>query len=294
MFGGVAFELLAETQAHGGAELPADCARHCILGVDGRAAADVVCAVHRDPALLSEPPCLPDAYAPGEPGNVVRWRAAERGSGSLRLRAPGLEGELTKVAPRRYALTARVAPSDDGMLALLRGVSAAIVHRERGVVLHAAAAELDGRAVLFVGPSGAGKSTAVRHTRRARCFAFDHVAVLRGPDGWLAWGLPGGSAVDTPAARGVAYPLAAILRVRQARQGEPQITPLRGAQALFALRESVEWADDSPASEDVYLRAVMELSSQVQVGSIATVLGRDNDGALAQLLGEPVRRSVRS
>jgi hypothetical protein len=62
---------------------------------------------------------------------------------------------------------------------------------------------------------------------------------------------------------------------------------------LFALRESVEWADASPGGEDVYLRAVTELSSATLVGSIETVLGRDAARSVLDLLsgrsGEPVR-----
>jgi hypothetical protein len=286
VFGGVAFELLADPSGEGSA-LSAELRRHAIEGRDPRAVADVVCAVHRDPALLREEPRVGR-----EPTNVVRFCTTP--DAECVVRAPGLHAELAPIGPRRYALTARVAPGDEGLQALMLGVSAAILHREGGVLLHAAAAELDGRAVLFVGPSGAGKSTAVRHTREARCFAYDHVALVPTAAGWVAWGLPGGSAVDAPLAPEPAYPLAAVLRVRRALSGTPQVTRLFGAQALFALRESVEWADDSPGGEDVYLRAVMELSSQVTVGSIATVLGSANDSALRELLSGGARGGLPS
>ena len=74
---------------------------------------------------------------------------------------------------------------------------------------------------------------------------------------------------------------------RKAATGEPRVSHLSGAEALFALRESVEWADDSPGSEAMYLRAVMELSSQISVGSITTVLGRSTSSVLRVLLAEP-------
>ncbi|MFI5309009.1 MAG: hypothetical protein ACHQ53_16765 [Polyangiales bacterium] len=271
MFGGVAFELLGDFASHA-AVLPAECARHSKPGLDPRARAAVVCAVHCDSALLDEP-----AIGPGSFGNSVRFDRNERGAGSLGLRATGLRGELEPISAGHYAVTARVAPGADGMLALLRAVSAAIVQREGGLVLHAAGAEIDGRALLFVGPSGAGKSTALRQTERARCFAYDHVAVLPGSDGWLAWGLPGGTTARAPESSEIAFPLAAVARVRRAETTEPQLALLSGAEALFALRESVECADDSPGSEEVYLRAVTELCSEVAVFSIATVLGRSND-----------------
>jgi hypothetical protein len=288
-FGGVAFELLADRTGEM-ASLPEECRAHAIPGFDRRTVASVVCALHRDPTLPSGP-----AAAVLE-GNTVRLRAAEEAPEALRVEAPGLRAELQDLGARRYAVTAHIAPDDAAMLALLRGISAAIVHREGGLVLHAAGAELGGRAVLFVGPSGAGKSTALRQTEGARCFAYDHVALLPGPEGgsWLAWGLPGGTAPRAPAASGVVFPLAAVLRVRQARAGEPRFTPASGTEALFAVRESVECADDSVGGEDVYLRAVTELACQVTIGSLATVLGRPNDAALAELLAGRAGRGLRS
>jgi hypothetical protein len=276
VFGGVAFELLAD-EAGKRRSVPPDSVGFCIPGFDPRAVADVVCAVRSDASL----PLRSDIPVPS---NAVHFEGSQSDGGPLVLRSSTLHAELEPVSPRRYAVTARVAPGSEGMLALLRGVSAAIVHREGGLVLHTAAVELDGQAVLFVGPSGAGKSTAVRLTQSGRCFAYDHAAVVPGPSGWLAWGLPGGSAVDAPLADGIVYPVAAVLRVQKAEGGSTRVSRLSGAQALFALRESVEWAGDSPGAEDVYLRAVTELSSEITVGSIATVLGRSTDVALRQLL----------
>jgi hypothetical protein len=276
VFGGVGFELLADESGKR-RSVPPDSLGYCIRGFDARAVADVVCAVRTDASLPSRSD-IPS------PANAVLFAGSPGERGSIVLRSSTLHAELEPVSPRRYAVTARVAPGSEGMLALLRGVSAAILHREGGFVLHTAAVELDGQAVLFVGPSGAGKSTAVRLTRGGRCFAYDHAAVVPGPHGWLAWGLPGGSAVDAPMADGVVYPVAAVLRVRKADAGLTRISELSGTEALFALRESVEWADDSPGAEDVYLRAVTELSSTITVGSIATVLGRSTDVALRKLL----------
>lgn len=65
-----------------------------------------------------------------------------------------------------------------------------------GMMLHASAVELDGKAYLFSGPSGMGKST---HTRlwqtvfgsdRARVFNDDKPALRRLEEGWFAYGTP--------------------------------------------------------------------------------------------------------
>jgi len=286
VFGGVAFELLGDFPADVPV-LPPDCAKHSRPGLDPRASASVVCALHRD-ASLQDPRSGPSSL-----GNTVRFEASDRSAGSLGLRATGMRAELEPVGPGHYAVTARVAPKDDGMLALLRAVSAAVVQREGGLVLHAAGAEIEGRALLFVGPSGAGKSTALRQTERARCFAYDHVALLPGANGWMAWGLPGGTTARAPEASEIAFPLAAIARVRKASGIEPKLTALRASEALFAVRESVECADDSPGSEEAYLRAVTELCSNTQVHAIDTVLGRSNDGVLhtALAMGSRGRRT---
>jgi hypothetical protein len=277
VFGGIAFELLGDFPGDAPV-LPPECMKHSRPGLDPRARASVVCALHRD-ASLQDPRTGPSSL-----GNTVRFDASERSAGSLGLRATGMRAELEPVGPGHYAVTARVAPKDDGMLALLRAVSAAVVQREGGLVLHAAGAEIDGRALLFVGPSGAGKSTALRQTERARCFAYDHVALLPGANGWLAWGLPGGTTARAPEAREIAFPLAAIARVRKASGIEPKLTALHATEALFAVRESVECADDSPGNEEVYLRTVMELCSKTEIYAIATVLGRPNDAVLQAAL----------
>ena len=67
--------------------------------------------------------------------------------------------------------------------------------RFNGMMLHASAVELDGKAYLFSGPCGMGKST---HTRlwqqlfgdRARVFNDDKPALRRLDDRWYAYGTP--------------------------------------------------------------------------------------------------------
>jgi hypothetical protein len=244
-------------------------------GADARAIADVACGVHVDAARA------PDAL----PFTDIFF-TSDATSGKTRVQAASFEAELSHLGARRYAAAAQVAPGSDALIGMLRGVCAAIVHREGGLLLHAAGLELDGKAVLLVGPSGAGKSTALRLTSAGRCFAYDHVAVVRAGGSWFAWGLPGGTAPGAHEAHATVYPLAAVLRVRKVtgRRAAPGVQSLAGAQALFGLRESVECADRSAGAEDVYLHAVTELSSQVPSGAIETVLGCDNTAAIRGFL----------
>jgi hypothetical protein len=251
-------------------------------GADARAVADVACAVHVDAGRAW----------PSMPPFDIRF-ATDGASGKTQVRAATFEVELTKLGPRRYAAAVQVAPGVDALIGVLRGVAAAIVHLEGGVLVHAAGLELDGEAILLVGPSGAGKSTAVRLTAEGRCFAFDHVALVRVGARWFAWALPGGTAPGAHEAESGVYAVAGVLRVRKLTAATaPRAAGLAGAQALFVLRESVECADQSAGAEDVYLHAVMELSSQVPVGAIETVLGCDNASALRGWLRRQRERAV--
>jgi hypothetical protein len=278
-FGGIAFELL-RGEGDGGLPLTPEEQRFCAAtSDDGGAAhalaiADVLCAVHEESAFVGQRPRE----------NWVTFDRDHQGTGAIALRARSFAAEVTPAGPRRYAATARLGQGPDGLAGLLRGISAAVLHREGGLVMHAAALELDGRAVLFVGPSGAGKSTAVRLSEAGRCFAYDHVALVPSERGWYAWGLPGGTKADAPLAAQTLYPLAAVLRVRQAAFGEPQLSRLSNAEALFSVRESVEWADSTTAGEESYLHAVTQLSSSVAIGAISTVLRRSNTAALRAFL----------
>jgi hypothetical protein len=273
-FGGVAFELLSEDALQH--DLVAEDARYWQLGADPRAIADVVCAVRVETS------------APGDTQAPIDLCFRNDGArGATIIDGRSLHAELSEVGPRRYAAAVQITRSPEALVGMLRGIAAAVVHREGGLMLHAAGVELEGRAVLFLGPSGAGKSTAARLSHGARCFAYDHVAVVPGSQGFIAWGLPGGTPARAPLASSVAYPLGALLRVRKSGDAHhPSVHRLCGAQALFALRESVEWADLTPGGEDVYLHAVTQLSTQIPVGAIETVLDRPHGSLLRALLRE--------
>jgi hypothetical protein len=271
-FGGIAFELLGtRAMRHDleGADL-----RYLEPGAHRLAVADVLCSIQvGDPR--PEPP---------ERSNAIRLSAGEV-PGTARVWARTLEAELTRLGPGRYAASARIDDVPEALVGLLRALTSAVMHGEGGLMLHTAAIELGGRAVLFVGPSGAGKSTAAMLADGARCFAYDHVALVRRGSEVLAWGLPGGTPANMPLADGLVYPVAAVLRVQQGpRDSRPGLVSLSGARALFALRESVECADPTPGGEEVYLHAATTLYAQLEVGVIRTVLGRPHGALLRDLV----------
>lgn len=107
-----------------------------------------------------------------------------------------------------------------------------------GMLLHASAVVVDGRAYLFSAPSGTGKST---HTNlwlrlfgdRATILNDDKPA-LRLEDGkWYAYGTPWSGKYDISA--NIRVPVAGICFLHRAK--ENAIEPFSGAKAIFSLLE---------------------------------------------------------
>ena len=111
--------------------------------------------------------------------------------------------------------------------------------RYDGMLVHASAVVVDGRAYLFSGPCGTGKST---HTKiwqdvfgRDRAIILnDDKPALRLEDGqWFAYGTPWSGKTDQN--RNLRVPLAGICFLKQGSKN--QIEPFGGKNAVFALLE---------------------------------------------------------
>jgi len=270
--GGVAFELLAE--AGQGASL-GDCGEFAVPMAEvgtGAVVGEVRCALAVEPALMESPE-----------GREIRWEwRQDRGS----VRTMRVRAELRRLSPGRYAATARLGAGPEAK-SLAAALSSAVVSREGGLSLHAAAAELGGAAVLFVGPSGAGKTTARDLVLAGRRFSRDRVTVFPAAGcGWMAWAMPGGSPViePMPAAAHVALPLACVLRVHQGSAVE--LRRAEGAEAMALVRESVMCGGTTAADELERLAAIERLVSEVPVGVVTTVLGVDLSARLCDWVGE--------
>jgi hypothetical protein len=285
-FGGVAFEVEAGAGEGVGADVGFDLwpefEKHICDPDQFPVVARVQCSVTADPSL------------PGTASLSRAFTVERRGDApdTTVVVSRDMCAELEADGPGRYVASVRMAPlrPDDsepqGPDAVVLGLSAAILEREGGLSLHAAAIELDGRAVLFVGPSRAGKSTAVRLSLGCRSFATDRVNIAPdGAGGYVAWSLPGGSRVAVAESDHRRLPLAAILRVRQSR-GAPRIAKLSAAQALFAVRESMWLTDFSPTAEEHRIDAAALLRARVQVGEIHTVLEHSHTALVSSFARE--------
>jgi hypothetical protein len=254
--GGVAFTMLPARDVRW--ELPPECVQFAGDAAVQPTIAQLTCEVELDRALAAPPAC---------------GISIEHDKDVTRVASVELRAELIQLGPNRYHARARIAPDGAGSLAL--GLAAAIIERHGGLCLHAAAIELDGRAVLFIGPSGAGKSTAVLLARGAPVFAYDRVAVSCQNGAFHAFGLPAGSRVPGARSAHLALPLGAVFRIRRG-EGVPRILPLTAARAMFALRESTEVTDPSQLAEQRRLDAATALLARVPVAELHTVLGRSH------------------
>lgn len=260
-FGGVAFELLGD-HGRGPLTLPPNVGQFVSRQAMGGMVAHVVCSIREDASLAE--------HATGV--HQVRWSwTGDYG----RVETGRSKAEVARLQRGRYAVTARVAPGSVGLSALVRSLAAAIARREGGLVLHASAAALDGKALLFVGPSGAGKSTACRMLRGASLIAGDRVILQRTEVGAIAWGVLDGNDPATELPRGpVSLPVGAILRVRHG-VGSPSVVTAKGAGAIAILRESLMVSAGSTEDERALLDDCEALAAAVPVLTVQTVLGTE-------------------
>lgn len=165
-----------------------------------------------------------------------------------RVETGRVRAELRRLSPGKYAATAFVVPSGAGCSALVSALTAAVVDREGGFVLHAVGVEIDGRAALFIGPSGAGKTTAANHCKGARWLARDRAVVYPTPLGWYAAGLPGGTDGGRLEAGAVVVPLGGLFRIVQGTS--VRVSAPSPASAVALLRESILLTPGTTAHEE--------------------------------------------
>lgn len=193
---------------------------------------------------------------------------------------------VEQIAERRFRVQAHTVAGAAGRAAILSLLAPTVVERLGGLVLHATAVVLGGRAVLFIGPSGAGKTTSARHMGEATWLARDRAVVVRDELGrWQAWGAPGGDDVPLEHASDVVAPLGAVLRVLRS-EGASRIVPLPPASALLRLRESIQSGATDRDGEHGALDAAARLLREVPVAAVEVALGCRLADVVAPLVSE--------
>jgi hypothetical protein len=154
---------------------------------------------------------------------------------------------------------------------LARAALARSVAARGGVLLHAAAVEVDGRAHLLPGPSGAGKSTLAK---LAGSVITDELAAV----------FPG-SSVEPPVVHGTPWwrssggsaPLAGIYRLCW---DEPSVTALPGPGLLRHLAQSLVLVLDGPEERGRAFAACGALASAIPFARLAFRPDTDVDALL--------------
>jgi hypothetical protein len=269
-YGGVDFELLTDFD---GWELP-EKYQPFVTGVGTMpSVAQVRCAVSADPALCEESAFRTPIHAD--------WQRSDHAF----VQTGRMRAELTRLAPRSYAVTVRTSPDSHGITSLLTALGATVVNREGGLVVHATSVLLHGRAILFIGPSGAGKSTAAGLCSEAELLAPDRTVVFPARDGWRACGLAGGKvAADAPSRTAqVQAPLGGILRVRHASEA-PALDRLSPSAGLATVRESVLASQGDSEGEERLFSTISRITERAPVGEVYTRLGVSMDSLLTNWL----------
>jgi len=214
---------------------------------------------------LGEPP-------PGEAG--LRRRSSERWT-----LATGFAEATVDLARREGAARLAAERAELAALSVLRALAVLRVLGAGGLVLHASAALLAGRAHVFIGSSGAGKSTALRCLPGATVLAEDMVLLAPEPDSpaWRALGGPAWGAVRAPVPG--EFEIAALWCLER---GKPGSRPLsRGEAAARLLAAPAEML--SPEETGELLDRAAALAAAVPVRALAF---STDPGALARLLEE--------
>lgn len=229
--------------------------------------------------VASTPPA--SSHAPMLPRDAVRWQWKGDHASTV---ASGVVASVTRAAARRYtAIGPNTAHVRDFLICLVWPV----LVREGGMLLHACAVELDGRAVLVLGPSGAGKTTAATQVASAKLFAKDLVAVFPADDRWWVAPMPGGNEPPTPMPRASrpCLPLAGALRVHKST-GRPRVDARSGAASLGAWVGASRHGCADAADHEVLLDSAVAISQKVPIGILHCVLGVDLAPCVRGWLGD--------
>jgi hypothetical protein len=152
---------------------------------------------------------------------------------------------------------------------LLRAAVARSVLARGGILLHAAAVLVDGRAHLFPARSGSGKSTLA--ARAGHALADEVVAVLPGTGGFVVHATPWWTS------KGGHAPLAGVYAVAWDGEG---ITPLARAGALRRLVTNLVLPHDGPEDRARALEAAARIAAHVLFARFAFRPETDVDALL--------------
>jgi hypothetical protein len=227
--------------------------------------------VRRDPALDEAPS-----------DRALRWT---RDQDRFEVVTQSARVQMTRLDARSFAATATIGSFASSASSLTTAISTAVTFAQGGLVLHATGVRIAGGSLLFIGPSGAGKTTTANQLVDATWIARDRAAVTPAQGGWLASGLAGGDELRLAQSEPGSVPLAGVLRVVRA-EGRSRLEPLRPADAIHVLRESIQAFPSSADDEAELLERALALTTSVSVARLHVALGDPLEPILERIVRE--------
>jgi hypothetical protein len=154
-------------------------------------------------------------------------------------------------------------PNPYSIDAVLRIIHTLILAQEGGLLVHAASAVRNGKAVLFAGVSGAGKTTISRLAPANATLLTDEISYLRRNGcGYVAYGTPFAGEL-AKVGENIQAPLAAVYLLQKGP--ENSIEPVKASEAARGLLENVLFFAHDPETVGLVFESACELVSYVPV-----------------------------
>lgn len=154
------------------------------------------------------------------------------------------------------------------LCSLLRIVFAQAVVYHRAVSIHASVVHLDGKAYLFMGKSGTGKSThsALWQETFEGCELLndDNPTLRLTDEGVMAYGTPWSG--KTPCYKNSCFPLAGMVRLRQAQQN--RYTEQKDITAFITVLPGCSVIRKDTKQYDTLCATLLEITEKVKVGTL--------------------------
>lgn len=219
---------------------------------------------------------LVDGPAPGPDGAAIAAVTTRRDGDLVTFaRSGGFTASLDLVSGHaRYQGLVDVGPPGEAdapcpiFESFLRVVTACVLGRRGGALLHGASVALAGRGYAFCGLSGAGKTTLVEGTPAGVYLSDDQTIVSAGDAGFSLWGSPF-SGLAARRAAGGPFPLRALVLLSSERGERTEIVPRtdRAAAAAELLRHAC-FFEGTPAEASRAMAFATEVVSTVPVFSV--------------------------
>ena len=161
------------------------------------------------------------------------------------------------------------------LCSMLRMVYSMAVVYHRAISIHASVVHLDGKAYLFMGKSGTGKSThsALWQATFEGCELLndDNPTLRLTAEGVMAYGTPWSG--KTPCYKNSCFPLAGMVRLRQAQQN--RYTEQKDITAFITVLPGCSVIRKDTQQYDTLCATLLEVIEKVKVGTLECLPDRD-------------------